>query len=144
MTDVCREFGVSRKTGYKIFDCYKERGLAALSDRSRRPVRYANQLPELVERLIVRLKAGKPHWGARCQRRGCGTLIDAALPVSIVGLQDADKVRHAGPIPVIGRDWHLKIWCGLALPKPPHEIGNLLHGAHSERGARSTPLGFST
>ena len=44
MTDVCRDFGVSRKTGYKIFDRYKEQGLAALSDRSRRPVRYANQL----------------------------------------------------------------------------------------------------
>jgi transposase len=64
MTDVCREFGVSRKTGYKIFDRCKERGLAALSDRSRRPVRYANQLPEQVEGLIVRLKAGKPT-GAR-------------------------------------------------------------------------------
>jgi transposase-like protein len=38
MTDVCREFGVSRKTGYKIFDRYKEHGLEALSDRSRRPV----------------------------------------------------------------------------------------------------------
>lgn len=65
MTDVCREFGVSRKTGYKIFDRYKEQGLAALSDRSRRPVRYANQLPEQIEGLIVRLKAEKPHWGAR-------------------------------------------------------------------------------
>jgi transposase-like protein len=40
MTDVCRDFGVSRKTGYKIFDRYKEHGLTALSDRSRRPVRY--------------------------------------------------------------------------------------------------------
>src|SRR5258707_10244286 len=65
MTDVCREFGISRKTGYKIFDRYKECGLAALSDRSRRPVRYANQLPQQVEGLIVRLKAEKPHWGAR-------------------------------------------------------------------------------
>jgi hypothetical protein len=117
------------------FDRYKEHGLTALSDRSRRPVRYANQLPEQVEGLIVRLKVEKPHWGARCRRRGCRTLIDAALPVSIVRLQDADKVRHAGPISFIGRDWHLKIWCGLALPKPPHEIGNLLHGAYSERGA---------
>src|SRR3979409_779058 len=45
MTDVCRDFGVSRKTGYKIFDRYKEHGLEALTDRSRRPVRYANQLP---------------------------------------------------------------------------------------------------
>src|SRR5215831_18437186 len=65
MTDVCREFGISRKTGYKIFDRYKEHGLAALSDRSRRPVRYANQLPQQLEGLIVRLKGEKPHWGAR-------------------------------------------------------------------------------
>ena len=65
MTDVCREFGVSRKTGYKIFNRYKDQGLEALSDRSRRPVRYANQLPDQVERLIVDLKRGKPHWGAR-------------------------------------------------------------------------------
>ena len=63
MTDVCRDFGVSRKTGYKIFDRYREHGLEALSDRSRRPVRYANQLPEQIEGLIVRLKAEKPHWG---------------------------------------------------------------------------------
>src|SRR5690606_19254911 len=33
--------------------------------RSRRPVRYANQLPERMERLIVETKRGKPHWGAR-------------------------------------------------------------------------------
>jgi transposase InsO family protein len=65
MTAVCRDFGVSRKTGYKIFDRYKEHGLEALSDRSRRPVRYANQLPQQVESLIVRLKGEKPHWGAR-------------------------------------------------------------------------------
>jgi transposase len=38
MTDVCREFGVSRKTGYKILDRYKAHGLEALSDRSRRPL----------------------------------------------------------------------------------------------------------
>jgi len=51
MTEVCREFGVSRKTGYKIFDRYKEHGLEALSDRSRRPIRYANQLPAQIETL---------------------------------------------------------------------------------------------
>ena len=65
MTVVCREFGISRKTGYKIFDRYKEHGLEALSDRSRRPVRYANQLPQQIESLIVGLKRDKPHWGAR-------------------------------------------------------------------------------
>jgi len=65
MTDVCREFGISRKTGYKIFNRYKDQGLDALADRSRRPVRYANQMPDQVERLIVDLKRDKPHWGAR-------------------------------------------------------------------------------
>jgi len=65
MSEVCREFGVSRKTGYKIFNRYREQGLDALADRSRRPVRYANQLPDQVERLIVDLKRDKPHWGAR-------------------------------------------------------------------------------
>ena len=44
MSDLCREFGISRKTGYKIFDRYQSHGLEALSDRSRRPVRYANHL----------------------------------------------------------------------------------------------------
>ncbi len=82
MTDVCREFGISRKTGYKIFNRYKEWGLEALADRSRRPVRYANQLPAQVERLIVDLKRDKPHWGARkirelLVRKLCG---DVRLP----------------------------------------------------------------
>jgi transposase InsO family protein len=65
MTEVCREFGISRKTGYKIFNRYKDQGADALTDRSRRPVRYANQLPDQVERLIVDLKRDKRHWGAR-------------------------------------------------------------------------------
>jgi transposase InsO family protein len=65
MSEVCRDFGISRKTGYKIFNRYRDQGLEALTDRSRRPVRYANQLPDQVERLIVDLKRDKPHWGAR-------------------------------------------------------------------------------
>jgi len=65
MSDLCREFGISRKTGYKIFNRYREEGVEALTDRSRRPVRYANQLPDQVEAMIVRLKREKPHWGAR-------------------------------------------------------------------------------
>jgi transposase InsO family protein len=65
MSLLCREFGISRKTGYKIFDRYKDHGLEGLTDRSRRPVRYANQLPHQLETAIVRAKQEKPHWGAR-------------------------------------------------------------------------------
>jgi transposase InsO family protein len=65
MSFLCREFGVSRKTGYKIRDRYRDHGLEGLTDRSRRPVRYANQLPLQLEAQIVSLKESKPHWGAR-------------------------------------------------------------------------------
>jgi len=54
MSDLAREFGISHKTGYKILNRYKEHGLEALTDRSRRPWRYANQLPAQVETLIAR------------------------------------------------------------------------------------------
>ena len=45
MASLCREFGISRKTGYKIFERYEQCGLEGLSDRTRRPFRYANMLP---------------------------------------------------------------------------------------------------
>ena len=64
MAALCREFEVSRKTGYKIFQRYKNCGLEGLTDRSRRPYRQANQLPLQIEKLIVRLKRERPSWGA--------------------------------------------------------------------------------
>src|SRR6202521_4241713 len=59
MVALCREFAISRKTGYKIFDRYKEYGLEALTDRSRRPWRYANQLPQQVEARHSESQTGK-------------------------------------------------------------------------------------
>jgi transposase len=41
MSSQCREFGISRKTGYKIVERYEQCGFDGLSDRSRRPLRYA-------------------------------------------------------------------------------------------------------
>ncbi len=64
MAGLCREFGISRKTGYKIYNRYKDCGIDGLTDRSRRPYRHANQLPMQIEKLIVNLKKEYPHWGA--------------------------------------------------------------------------------
>ena len=64
MAPLCAEFGISRKTGYKIFDRYKDCGVQAFSDRSRRPYRQANRLPAPIEATIVRLKREYPGWGA--------------------------------------------------------------------------------
>ncbi|TPM46327.1 transposase [Mesorhizobium sp. B2-2-3] len=63
MAVLCREFDISRKTGYKILARYNGSGLEGLTDRSRRPYRHANQLPFQIEKLIVRLKQDKPTWG---------------------------------------------------------------------------------
>ena len=65
MAELCREFGISRKTGYKIFDRYQECGVHGLTDRNRRPYRYANQLPFQVENYILNVKREHPSWGAR-------------------------------------------------------------------------------
>jgi putative transposase len=64
MTALCAEFGISRKTGYKIYDRYKSCGVQGLTDRSRRPIRHANQLPVTIEKQIVQLKKRYPTWGA--------------------------------------------------------------------------------
>src|SRR4249920_3528694 len=50
MAELCREFGISRKTGYKIFDRY---------------YRYAHQLPFQVENYILKVKREHTSWGAR-------------------------------------------------------------------------------
>lgn len=62
MAAVCREFGISRKTGYKIFNRYKDNGPKGLEDRARRPYRHPNKLPFQLERIIVQ---------EHCQRRKC-------------------------------------------------------------------------
>jgi putative transposase len=64
MAPLCREFDISRKTGYKIFERYKDCGLSGLTDRSRRPYRHANQLPFQIEKQIIELKKEHTSWGA--------------------------------------------------------------------------------
>src|SRR5574342_89753 len=64
MAALCAEFGISRKTGYKIYDRYKDCGVQGLTDRSRRPQRQANRLEAPLEARIVRLKREYPGWGA--------------------------------------------------------------------------------
>src|SRR5882672_8190113 len=104
MAALCREFDVSRKTGYKIFNRYKGCGLEGLTDRSRRPYRQANQLPFQIEKLIVQLKQERPSWGAPKIREKLRRLhSDISLPaISTVhavldrhGLVTRRRRRHA-------------------------------------------------
>ena len=47
---LCREFGINRVTGYKIYNRYRDSGLDGLNDRSRAPYRQANRLPTRLRR----------------------------------------------------------------------------------------------
>jgi transposase InsO family protein len=94
MASLCREFGISRKTGYKIFERYEQCGLEGLSDRARRPFRYANQLPEQLEAAIVSAKREKPHWGARKIRERLLRRLPHAVKVPAASTVHAVLDRH--------------------------------------------------
>jgi transposase InsO family protein len=94
MATLCREFGISRKTGYKIFERYEQCGLEGLSDRTRRPFRYANQLPEQVEAAIVAGKREKPHWGARKIRERLLRRLPHAIKIPAASTIHAVLDRH--------------------------------------------------
>lgn len=64
MAAMCREFGISRKTGYKIFNRYKDFGIRGLEDRARSPYRHPNKTPFQVEKAILRIKREHKTWGA--------------------------------------------------------------------------------
>src|SRR5215471_3915931 len=63
MSQLCREFGISRKTGYKIVDRYQECGLEALTDRSRRPYRLCQSTPLSGGELHPERQRGAPQLG---------------------------------------------------------------------------------
>ena len=63
--ELCREYGVSRKTGYKWRERFVEHGIAGLEEESRRPHGHSEALKEQVVCEIIRLKNAHRHWGPR-------------------------------------------------------------------------------
>src|SRR2546423_5392858 len=83
MAPLCAEFGISRKTGYKIYDRYKDCGVGAFSDRTRRPHRQVNRLPAPVDAPIVRLKREDPGCGApKIREKMRHEMTGPALPIT--------------------------------------------------------------
>lgn len=62
---LCREYGISEKTGYKWVTRYDREGYGGLGDRPRRPVSSPGELGEGVVCEIVRLKQAHMGWGPR-------------------------------------------------------------------------------
>lgn len=60
---LCREFGITRKTGYKWIERYNA-GMS-FCDKSRKPFNITNKTPDEIEMLIIALRLENPGWGAR-------------------------------------------------------------------------------
>jgi hypothetical protein len=86
MAPLCAEFGISRKTGYKVVSRYKECGIQAFTDRSRRAYRQANRLPAPLEAVIVHVCTSPTLFGnshkpsaALCSRVACSCVTSAVI-----------------------------------------------------------------
>jgi len=120
MAPLCREFGISRKTGYKIFNRYQNIGLDGLTDRTRRPMRYANQLPFQVESKIVQLKKERRNWGAPKIRERLRKL-HPDIPLPAISTVHAVLDRH-GLVKRRGRRKHKAQGTTLSRPTTPNDL----------------------
>lgn len=65
MADLCRYFGISRKTGYKIVKRFGRYGSSGLEDRSRAPHHHPNAVSELIEQAVIAARQRHPRWGPK-------------------------------------------------------------------------------
>src|SRR4029079_6954592 len=65
MTDLCEQYGISRKTGYKWVDRYDAEGRAGLRDRSRRPHHSPRATESAIVDQLCEARRAHPTWSAR-------------------------------------------------------------------------------
>ena len=65
VTELCEQFCISRKTGYKYLDRYAADGLKGLGQRSHRPLRFPQRTDVAVEALILAERRLHRTWGPK-------------------------------------------------------------------------------
>jgi len=97
MTELCRRFGISRKTGYKWRRRFANEGSAALVDQPRPRNRTVNQTEARIETVVVALRRQHPTWGPRKLHR---RLLDLGRPAeSLPGVSTFARIlRRRGCI----------------------------------------------
>src|SRR5690606_22289335 len=65
VTDLCDDYGISRKTAYKWIDRYLKQGPAGLEDGSRRPHNSPNSTPPEIVAALVEARRHHPSWGPK-------------------------------------------------------------------------------
>ncbi len=65
ISDLCRRYKITRRTGYKWLERYSEEGIAGLLDNSKRPHHFPNQTIPEIENYIIKLRNDDPEWGSK-------------------------------------------------------------------------------
>lgn len=102
---LCRQFEISRKTGYKWLKRYQDEGPSGLDDQSRRPQHSPSQTPPEVEQVIVEARQLHPAWGSRklkrwLENRGYQSIPAPSTVTDILarhGLLSAEETRKHTP-----------------------------------------------
>lgn len=111
MTDLCVEYGISRKTGHKLKNRFEELGVDGLLDQSRAPKHIPHRTPPEVVRLIIAERRRHPTWGARKLKRVLEERLGRALPSASTlgnilvreGLTEHRALRKRRRLPATGR-----------------------------------------
>jgi len=69
ISELCRRFNISRKTGYKFLNRYKRFGVTGLKERTRRPQNSPRKTTPEIEKRILTLRDDHPTWGGRKLKR---------------------------------------------------------------------------
>jgi putative transposase len=123
MTELCREFGVSRKTAYKWVGRYQAEGPSGLQDRSRAPHEHPCRVEPVVVEAVLQARRSHPHWGARkllawLDREQPGLALPVPSTVNIMlakyGLSRSRQTRRRTPPytdPFADADAPNRVWC---------------------------------
>src|SRR2546423_5869683 len=65
VSEVAKEWGVSRRTMHRWLARYEGDGLEGLNNRSHRPAQSPLQMPPAVEAMVLEMRRSHPYWGAR-------------------------------------------------------------------------------
>lgn len=60
--ELCANFGISRKTGYKYLKKFQENGFVGLKEQSRKPKTSPNKTPDNIEAIIIQVRLAHPAW----------------------------------------------------------------------------------
>ncbi len=124
ITELCSYYGISRKTGYKWLDRYRQGGVEALRNRSRAPHSHPHEISHQVKESILAIKKRFPKWGAPKIRTRLARIHpswDSYPAVSTIGLFlhkqgltcPRKRRRKATPteLPLTSGRYSNQVWC---------------------------------